>query len=1125
MARSGVFWFDGLLAVGVHNDGAPAAKTPREGSGDREYESGSSLRRFALTLTLSQRERGPEMTLSQRERGPEMTLSRRERGPKLTLSQMGMGPALTVAQRERGPATGGSRTRATCGLRVGFGLAVVLLTAAAWAQTGRPALLPVQSGRPAVDPMRSDEMRSDAALRDVCFVDPQRGWAVGDRGVIWHTEDGGQHWELQRTDLTCSLESVWFIDPKRGWAAGGYSHPYTHTSSGVLLMTEDGGRTWHAGPRNVLPAVKRIRFFDARHGWAVGNASGLFPSGIFTTDSGGRTWSPVPGAKTAGWTAADFLDPLNGALAGRSGALGVVRRGGIGAAQTPPFGLRGLARIELVPPVHGWLVGEGGLLMRTDDLGTTWQSPPGRLPDGVERQFDLTALAVRGPRVWAAGTPGTRVLFTADAGQTWTAFATGQQVPIYGMSFADDARGWAVGALGTILATEDGGRSWRRQRCGGTRAALLGVFAEPERVPLELFARLSGNEGYLGVVEIVARRDVETPPATAAHPGDRVREAVLGLGACEAQSAWQFPLRQAGLEVKAEQIVAGWDQANDGRGLQQLEAHVVRQIRLWRPDVVVTHDASPRGDDPLGHLMDQVVLGAAERAADATAYVDQLTRGGLQPWTVKKVYAALAPGISGDTDLSTAQLATRLGRTVADAASEPRCLLADRFESGPSSLGFRLMVNRLPQERGQRDFFEGIVLQPGGEARRLLGDLAGEGMDMIQRIAQQRRNTEAILDRAEQDPQAGAGLLAQSTRLTQGLDPRSAAEVLHRLGQRYYQGGQWPLAAETFELMVQRYPDHPLARPARLWLVQFYASSEAAWRVHGRQRRTTVQASTMAVDATLLEDRPERAAAIARAVEQTDPDLFHEPALRFPLCGAERARGFPKEADRYLLVQRRSPTRDAWWACAEVEQWLDDPAKGQPPKPLAFCAPASTKPRLDGRLDDPIWQQAKPVALRSAAGDDGPWPAEVMLGYDAEFLYVALRCRKAPGVEYKATAGPRPRDADLSGHDRVDVMLDLDRDYATYYRFSIDHRGWTAESCWGDRSWNPNWFVAAGEDGANWTAEAAIPLEELTGRFPKAPTVWAGNVQRTVPGVGFQSFSTPASTTVIPEGFGMIIFR
>ena len=33
--------------------------------------------------------------------------------------------------------------------------------------------------------------RNDAALHEITFAGPSTGWAVGDRGVIWHTDDGG----------------------------------------------------------------------------------------------------------------------------------------------------------------------------------------------------------------------------------------------------------------------------------------------------------------------------------------------------------------------------------------------------------------------------------------------------------------------------------------------------------------------------------------------------------------------------------------------------------------------------------------------------------------------------------------------------------------------------------------------------------------------------------------------------------------------------------------------------------------------------------------------------------------------------------------------------------------------
>ena len=117
------------------------------------------------------------------------------------------------------------------------------------------------------------------------------------------------------------------------------------------------------------------------------------------------------------------------------------------------------------------------------------------------------------------------------------------------------------------------------------------------------------------------------------------------------------------------------------------------------------------------------------------------------------------------------------------------------------------------------------------------------------------------------------------------------------------------------------------------------------------------------------------------------------------------------------------------------------------------------------------------------------------------------------------------RDGDLTSRDRVEILLDVDRDYSSYYHLVVDHRGHTAESCFGDATWNPQWFVAAAGDENYWTAEAAIPLKEIGPEAPQVRTVWAVGVQRTVPRVGFQSLTQPAAITVRPEGFGLLAFE
>lgn len=978
-----------------------------------------------------------------------------------------------------------------------------------WAQTDAPSADLLQS------------MRQDAELADVCFVDPQTGWAVGDRGVIWQTVDGGRTWRLQASNVTVRLESVFFLDSQHGWAAGGTSEPGTLETTGVLLRTRDGGRRWERGGKLLLPALRKVKFFDPQLGWALGESSALFPSGVFATDDGGRSWTPLSGANRQGWLTGDFIDPLSGALAGRRGTLAAIRRKGLEDARMPPLGLRDLRRMQLDHQGRGWLVGDGALVLTTEDLGRTWQTPAGECPGFVQQNFDWRALAARGSHVWIAGTPGTRVMHSADGGRTWEMQATSQPLPIQALHFIDEQHGWAVGALGTVLATTDGGRTWRRQRGGGTRAAMLALYSEAEHVPLEVFARLSAGDGYLGVAQLLNRRDVETDRSLDLTLPERARDAVIAAGGSSAQSAWQFPLRQRGLPLEAEQVIDGWDRISDGHGLEHLEAFLVRQLRTWRPDVVFTHGGS--GGDPAGHLINQTVLRAVEKAGDPTRLTEQVTQAGLEPWKVKKVFTTAA-GQTGTVALETAQLLPRVGRSVADQSSLPRSLLSEGFTPSPPALSFRLAVNTLTQEAAARDFFGGVILHPGGDARRMLVEPPADSLDQLRRAAQKKRNVEALLERTGDDPQQNAQLAGQVGDLLKSLDGSMGGQVLYQMADRYYRNGQWELAAETFDLLATRYPEHPLTASALTWLVQYWSSSEAAWRVQGRQRFNKSGSTTLALDESKLTDWPARAVSLAKLLESKRPSLAMEPRVRFPLAVAWRQQGLEREADRYFLNLRNAGARDVWWTCADGERWLADPRSSLPPKNV-WPVQRASKPYLDGKLDDAVWQAARKVPLVSPLRDDAEWPAIAMLAYDDGFLYLAASCRRPKAVELAAESQERPRDADLAQQDRVEFCFDLDRDFVTSYRFTVDHRGWTAERCWNDRAWNPNWFVAAKPDAEGWTIEAAVPLEEITGQFPAPRNVWAVGVQRIVPGVGFQSFSQPAAVELQPEGFGYLLFE
>ena len=66
---------------------------------------------------------------------------------------------------------------------------------------------------------------------------------------------------------------------------------------------------------------------------------------------------------------------------------------------------------------------------------------------------------------WAVGASGT-ILATTDGGATWRKQTSGTTANLSAVTFPDATHGWVVDDNGTILATTDGGAIWSVQRSG-----------------------------------------------------------------------------------------------------------------------------------------------------------------------------------------------------------------------------------------------------------------------------------------------------------------------------------------------------------------------------------------------------------------------------------------------------------------------------------------------------------------------------------------------------------------------------------------------------------------------------------------------------------------------------------
>ena len=110
------------------------------------------------------------------------------------------------------------------------------------------------------------------------FIDTYQGWAVGEKGSIFHTSSGGMAWSKQESGTNADLVKVQFVDEDYGWIAGG----------GTILHTNNGGLSWseQIADGKLSKWVISMCFVNRSKGWVRGPTEGA----IYYTTNGGETW-------------------------------------------------------------------------------------------------------------------------------------------------------------------------------------------------------------------------------------------------------------------------------------------------------------------------------------------------------------------------------------------------------------------------------------------------------------------------------------------------------------------------------------------------------------------------------------------------------------------------------------------------------------------------------------------------------------------------------------------------------------------------------------------------------------------------------------------------------------------
>lgn len=249
---------------------------------------------------------------------------------------------------------------------------------------------------------------ANSLMLDVFQAPGGKFYAAGSRGHILHSLDG-QSWTQVVTPTKQNLSAIFFADERKGWAVG---HDAT------ILSSKDGGLTWikqFRAPEKEQPLFDVI-FRNENEGMAIG-AYGLF----LTTKDGGNTWKD------------QYIEALD----------------------DETYGLPHFYKIKAFSAKIYYMVGEAGLVARSDDAGENWR----RIQTPYRGSFfnmlvtDKNSLLVMGLRG--------AMYRSEDAGANWSVVKTNTVASLSAVGQLRDGTIIVAGMEGTFLLSRDDGQTFQ----------------------------------------------------------------------------------------------------------------------------------------------------------------------------------------------------------------------------------------------------------------------------------------------------------------------------------------------------------------------------------------------------------------------------------------------------------------------------------------------------------------------------------------------------------------------------------------------------------------------------------------------------------------------------------------
>lgn len=856
----------------------------------------------------------------------------------------------------------------------------------------------------------SETLRQSATIRSLRFFDQRLGIAVGDHGTILITRDGGQSWSDSRSGVECRLRDAAWLDASRIVAVGGGFDTVTRISRGVILISGDAGQTWKRASDSDMPLLHHV---DLENDDSIGRPRGrrsVSVSGESDSITGATRFQSHDGGRT--WQA-----------------------------------LLGTTNLDRPSP------DEAPVHSHTN------RSQSGRSQSGAAPRH-----AIEQASQWHARTQSRAIIRASYR--------------------IDESTLVCAGDHGVILRTTDGGTSWTTVRGEDASSGLLVIAAGPDQIPWALLGR-----------EVLEKR---------------LRANLLVGDVSEKSSG---PIEQAAMQLG----VAAIDNFDPSETIESIES-VKRWIDLHQPPILVL-------DATMSPTTKTAILQHA--VAGGTKRVVEYDRGGRGEMLLHDSAVLLGSGaLAGDFEEDSRLLVADFESSTTTTAGNPWIAIETRYGGEARSahgdslgIGVRLSSShRLPARKAMASRRRSQVIRGRLKQQAAIGELfksdsrqtsaaAEEAfakslkllLDQTSRIDQFRAawsvsrraaagrfEVTAWQEIQERFPQSSAGRLAglHAKARKHSLEWRHLRSLSSRFEASLQAHTQSPLQDSPLQ------PFAPLPQAAKELLPgqDGHATIVSPFQTEAdlmakASPNTTTSSGVVQASATLPLGSQRNPAATRNANRKTDDavDLAWQmhPVRLMVEDASERSAKDPEphdlqnnEGGEDVSNTARFPERSA-----DVRRLADGRTewatllKDQSAQ-VTVARLTKTPPRLDGNLDEPMWNAADnpPASTRDSN------QATIRFAWDDQFIYVAVQASVDCFKETPTDREIGRRDDDLTDADRMTLGFDLDQDLLTAMRLAWTHDGRTHDDLDGHADWNPTWYVATKRHGKQTVTEIAIEL-------------------------------------------------